>query len=342
LDLESLSSRFRLHSGQIVAAAATAQNLAAWRGEAMPTLEDLETASRRHSNQRLSNLARKITPNYKWADIVLPSDQLQVLREICDQVKHRARVYDEWGFDKKISLGKGLNIVFAGPSGTGKTMSAEIIGSELKMDIYKIDLSTVVSKYIGETEKNLDKIFSEARESNGILFFDEADSIFGKRSEVKDAHDRYANIETGYLLQKMEEYDGIVILATNLRKNLDEAFVRRMHFMLEYPFPQEEDRLEIWRRVFPKATTLGESADFQFMARQFKLSGGNIKNIALAAAFLAASDGLTIEMRHLIQATRREYQKLGKLCTETDFGPYYSWIRESKNPQPRDLLGLKA
>ncbi len=331
LDLEGLSSRFRLNSGQIVAAVATARNVAAWRGEPTPTLEDLEAACRRHSNQKLSALARKITPNYKWEDLVLPNDQFTMLRELCEQVKHRSLVYEKWGFDRKISLGKGLNVIFAGQSGTGKTMSAEVVGNELRMDVYKIDLSNVVSKYIGETEKNLERIFTEAGESNGILFFDEADSIFGKRSEVKDAHDRYANIETGYLLQKMEEYDGIVVLATNLRKNLDDAFVRRMHFVLEFPFPEEEDRFQIWSKVYPKYVPLGKTVDLRFMARQFKVAGGNIKNIALASAFLAASEGADsqVEMSHLIRATRREFQKMGKLCTESDFGPYFKLISNS-------------
>lgn len=343
LDLESLSSRFRLSSGQIVAAAATARHMAAWRGESAPTLTDLEDACRRHSNQRLSSLARKINPRYGWSDLVLPSDQFNMLREICEQVKHRSLVYEKWGFDQKISLGKGLNVIFAGPSGTGKTMSAEIMGSELRMDVYKIDLSNLVSKYIGETEKNLERIFTEAGESNAILFFDEADSIFGKRSEVKDAHDRYANIETGYLLQKMEEYDGIVILATNLRKNLDDAFIRRMHFIIEYPFPEEEDRFEIWRKVFPRDVPLDPGVDLRFLARQFKVAGGNIKNMALAAAFLAAGDNPppavpVVEMQHLIRATRREFQKMGKLCTQTDFGPYFYLINET---DPRNRVGSK-
>jgi SpoVK/Ycf46/Vps4 family AAA+-type ATPase len=335
LDLESLSSRFRLSSGQIVAAAATARNRAAWRGEPAPSLADLEAACRSHSNQRLNALARKITPCYRWGDLVLPADPFNMLREICEQVKHRSLVYEKWGFESKLSLGKGLNVIFAGPSGTGKTMSAEIIASELKMDLYKIDLSNVISKYIGETEKNLERIFTEAGESNAILFFDEADAIFGKRSEVKDAHDRYANIETGYLLQKMEEYEGIVILATNLRKNLDDAFVRRMHFVIEYPFPEEEDRFLIWKKVFPAAVPLNEDVDLRFMARQFKLAGGNIKNIALAAAFLAAGeDALTnqpeVKMEHLIRATRREFQKMGKLCTPTDFGPYFGLLKDAE------------
>ena len=334
LDLESLSSRFKLSRGQIVAAAATARSTAAWRGESVPTLADLEGACRRHSTTRLSNLARKIKPLFRWEDIVLPPDPARMLKEIVQQVRNRSLVYEKWGFDTKLSYGKGLNVIFAGPSGTGKTMSAEIIAGELKMDLYKIDLSNMVSKYIGETEKNLERIFNEAGESNAILFFDEADSIFGKRSEVKDAHDRYANIETGYLLQKMEEYDGIVILATNLRKNLDDAFIRRMHFMIEYPFPEEEDRFQIWQRSFPKAVPLGETVDLRFMARQFKIAGGNIKNICLTASFLAAGDmeeqqnEAAVEMVHLIKATRREFQKMGKLCTVNDFGKYYSLISD--------------
>ena len=185
---------------------------------------------------------------------MLPDDRLAQLRDVCAYVHHRARVYDDWGFDRKLSLGKGLNVLFAGPSGTGKTMAAEIIAGELGLDLYKIDLSTVVSKYIGETEKNLAKIFAEAETSNAILFFDEADALFGKRSEVRDAHDRYANVEISYLLQRMEEYEGVVILATNLRKNMDEAFVRRMHFTVEFPFPGEAERRRIWQGIWPAAT----------------------------------------------------------------------------------------
>ena len=184
-----------------------------------------------------------------------------------------------------MALGKGLNALFHGSSGTGKTMAAEVIANELKLDLYKIDLSSVVSKYIGETEKNLIKIFKEAETSNSILFFDEADALFGKRSEVKDAHDRYANIEVGYLLQKMEEYEGIVILATNLMKNMDDAFVRRMHFSVEFPFPDEEHRFRIWNTIFPEEAPKDENIDFEFLAKKFKIAGGNIKNIVLCAAF---------------------------------------------------------
>ncbi|MCB0028073.1 MAG: ATP-binding protein, partial [Anaerolineales bacterium] len=193
------------------------------------------------------------------------------------------------------------------------------MANELGLDLYKVDLSTLVSKYIGETEKNLDKIFSEAATSNAILFFDEADAIFGKRSEVKDAHDRYANIEVSYLLQRMETYDGVVILATNLRANLDEAFTRRLHFAIEFPFPEPVDRERIWRVTFPKKTPIGEDVDFKVLSQRFRLAGGNIKNIILAAAFLAAENENAVSMVHLLHAARREYQKMGRLIEESLF-----------------------
>jgi SpoVK/Ycf46/Vps4 family AAA+-type ATPase len=236
-------------------------------------------------------------------------------------------VYGDWGFDRKLSTGKGLNVLFAGPSGTGKTMAAEIIASELGLDLYKIDLAAIVSKYIGETEKNLDRIFREGQTSNAILFFDEADALFGKRSEVRDSHDRYANIEMAYLLQKMDEYEGAVILATNLRKNMDEAFARRMHFAVEFPIPEEADRYRIWQNIFPREAPLATENDLSFLARQFKITGGNIKNIALSAAFLAAQDGRCITMENIIWATKREYQKMGKLCTENDFAHYFELVK---------------
>jgi AAA+ superfamily predicted ATPase len=326
LDLEVLANRFRLSAGHILDAAATADQLAYWRDPSnrQVTPSDLYAACRLQSNRRLGALAQKITPHYKWGDIILPADRLRSLREICHAVTYRSRVYDDWGFDRKLSLGKGLNVLFAGPSGTGKTMAAEVIAAELGLDLYKIDLSTVVSKYIGETEKNLARIFTEAETSNAILFFDEADALFGKRSEVRDAHDRYANIEVGYLLQKMEEYEGVVILATNLRKNMDDAFVRRMHCTVEFPFPSERDRRRIWEAIWPDESPRSHDLDLAFMAHRFELSGGNIRNIALAAAFLAAADGGDITMAHLIQATWREYQKMGKVLMDGEFGAYAS------------------
>jgi SpoVK/Ycf46/Vps4 family AAA+-type ATPase len=329
IDLGALATKFRFTGGQIRGAVADARNRAlgqAGDGEQITT-NDLYRACRAQSNQRLTALARKIEPKFTWEDMVLPKEQMVQLREIASYVRYRHVVFGEWNFDRKVSLGRGLNILFAGPSGTGKTMSAEIIAGELSFDLYKIDLSTVVSKYIGETEKNLDRIFREAQDSNAILFFDEADAIFGKRSEVRDSHDRYANIEVAYLLQKMEEYEGIVILATNLRKNLDEAFARRMQFCIEFPLPDEADRHRIWQGMFPSEAPLSANADLGFMARQFKITGGNIKNIALGAAFLAASDGGVIATEHLIKATKREYQKIGRLCTEADFAPYFELVK---------------
>jgi ATP-dependent 26S proteasome regulatory subunit len=330
VDFGEVAGRFRLSGGQILDAAALANSLALWRDpqEGLVTAEDLYAACRRQSRHRLDTLARRILPRYHWDDIILPRDQMRQLREICSHVRHHHTVYGNWGFGRKLSLGKGLNVLFAGPSGTGKTMAAEVIATALGLDLYRIDLSAIVSKYIGETEKNLDRVFHEGKTSNAILFFDEADALFGKRSEVRDSHDRYANIEIAYLLQKMEEYDGLVILATNMRKNMDDAFARRMHFAVEFPVPDESDRCRIWQGVFPEEMPLAADADLGFMARQFKTSGGNIKNIALAAAFMAAEDGGRITTENLIRATRREYQKLGRLCTEGEFGRYFKLARD--------------
>ena len=320
VDLSSLASRFKLSLGKISQAAATARRLASVRcgAKSVITTRELQDASRLHSNQRLAVLARKIAPVHGWDDIVLPDDCMALLREICNHVKYRDRVYGDWGFGRKLALGKGLAVLFAGPSGTGKTMAAGIIAAELGLDLYKIDLSTVISKYIGETEKNLSRVFEEAETSNAILFFDEADALFGKRSEVRDSHDRYANVEVGYLLQRMEEYEGVAILATNLRKNMDDAFVRRLHFTVDFPFPDEEDRHRIWKGIWPQDTPLDATIDLELLASRYEIAGGNIKNIAVAAAFLAADEGEVVGMSHVIQATLREYQKTGKLLVEED------------------------
>lgn len=328
-DIDVLSDRFRLTAEQIDGAIAAACNQIRWakaaksqniaQSEVQPTLQELFAATRLQSGQDLTTLARKISPKHTWGSLVLPTDQLAQLREICNQVKYHHIVCEQWGFEETLSLGKSINVLFSGSSGTGKTMAAEVIANELQLDLYKIDLSQVVSKYIGETEKNLDRVFTAAENANAILLFDEADALFGKRSEVKDAHDRYANLEVAYLLQKMEEYEGITILTTNLRQNLDEAFTRRIRFIVEFPFPEVDYRLQIWQGIFPKQMPLKADVDLTVMAQQFKLAGGNIRNIALAAAYLAAEDGEGVGMKHLLQATKREFQKMGRLVNEDDF-----------------------
>jgi ATP-dependent 26S proteasome regulatory subunit len=322
-EIASLANKFRFTAGQIQETAGVARNLAIRRSPQHPELQfdDLLTACHQQSNRKLNALATRTVPHYRWADIVLPADRMRQLREICAAVEYRSIVYDQWGFDEKLSLGKGLNLLFAGPSGTGKTMAAEVIAHELGLELYRIDLSMVISKYIGETEKNLSRIFDEAATSNAVLFFDEADALFGKRSEVRDSHDRYANIEINYLLQKMEQYQGTVILATNLRKNMDDAFVRRIQFTIEFPFPGFEQRLAIWQRVWPAATPR-EPLDLEFLARRFEITGGNIRNIALSAAFLAAEEECSITMKHLIRATWQEHQKMGKVMMDHEFGEY--------------------
>jgi hypothetical protein len=317
VDVLRLASQFALDSSQIRDAAFSAQDAAVQRGEAI-THWDLVTAARIHSSPNLSGLAQKIEPRYDWEDIVLPPEQKIILREVIDTVRGRGIVMEEWGVGRKLKTSSGVAVLFAGPPGTGKTMSAEVIAKALGLDLYKIDLSTVVSKYIGETEKNLGRIFDEAQSSSAVLFFDEADSVFGKRSEVKDAHDRYANMEVSYLLQRMEQYDGITILATNLRANMDEAFTRRMQFIIDYPFPDETERLHIWRTLFPSDLPQGDDIDLELLATRFKLAGGNIRNVIASAAFLAASNGGVVTMAHLIHGTRREMQKMGRLISDMD------------------------
>jgi hypothetical protein len=316
-DLDRVAGQFRLVSGQIRDAMAMALDLAAEQNAPLET-GHLLAAARAQSSQMLNTLARKITPRYTPADIILPKDQVRLLGEIIDTIRARPLVLETWGVGQKLVSSSGVTILFAGPPGTGKTMAAEIIAAEIGLDLYKIDLSTVISKYIGETEKNLERIFVEADSSNAILFFDEADAIFGKRSEVRDSHDRYANVEISYLLQRMEAYNGVTILATNLRANLDEAFTRRLQFSVDFPFPEEADRLRIWQTLFPAGVPRDDDIDLVLLARRFRLAGGSIRNILVGAAYLAASDGGRVHMAHLLHSTRRELQKMGRLVGEED------------------------
>jgi SpoVK/Ycf46/Vps4 family AAA+-type ATPase len=232
-------------------------------------------------------------------------------------VAHRRQVLASWGFDRAMSQGKGITALFAGPPGTGKTMAAEVVARDLGLDLYKINLATIVSKYIGETEKNLERVFTAAADADAILLFDEADALFGKRSDVRDSHDRYANIEVAYLLQRMEQHDGVAILATNLRHHLDDAFTRRLQFVVDFPFPDDAERRRIWQVCFPAEAPRDADVDLDLLAHEFRLAGGNIRNIVLASAYRAAADGTAIRMAHLIHATRREHHKMGKVMPST-------------------------
>ncbi len=290
--------------------------------------QDLDAAVRRLASGHLDSLSVRIQPARTWDDLVLPQHQDQQLKELVSRYRHRGRVYDEWGYSPRPSM--GVVALFAGQSGTGKTLAAEVIAKELGLDLYKIDLSSVVSKYIGETEKNLERIFTAAGAANLVLFFDEADAIFGKRSEVSDAHDRYANIEVAYLLQRLELYDGLVVMATNLQGNIDQAFLRRIHVAVDFPMPEEEERRTIWLRSFPK-TAPSEELDFDFLAKQFKVTGGIIRNASLAAGFFAAEEGVPISMDLVMRGVEREFEKMGRLRSATDFGPYQPNGRASSN-----------
>jgi len=285
--------------------------------EAAPALAmALWDACRSQSRPRLEGLAQRIEPVANWDDLVLPEKQKQLLSQIAVHVRHRTRVYKSWGFASKGSRGLGISALFAGPSGTGKTMAGEVLANQLRLDLYRIDLSQVISKYIGETEKNLRRVFDAAEESAAILLFDEADALFGKRSEVKDSHDRYANIEVSYLLQRMEAYRGLAILTTNRRDALDTAFLRRIRFVIEFPFPEPAQRAEIWARAFPRQTPT-EGLRIDRLAR-LSAAGGNIQNIAMGAAFLAADAGEPVRMSHLLSAARTEFTKIERPLADSE------------------------
>lgn len=309
--LDDLSEQFRLSARMIFSTGSL------FASESAPLhSEDLWNACRSLARPKLENLAQRIVPSATWADLVLPESHEQILRQLAAQVRHRMKVYETWGFSAKGRRGLGVTALFSGPSGTGKTLAAEVLGSELGLDVYRIDLSAVVSKYIGETEKNLKQVFDAAEEGGVLLLFDEADALFGKRGEVREAHDRYANIEVGYLLQRMEAYQGLAILTTNLKSSMDKAFQRRLRFTVNFPFPDVKQREAIWSRVFPaKTPTVGvEPAKLS----QLNVAGGNIRNIALNAAFLAADSKGPVTMAHLLEAARLEAQKIERPITDSE------------------------
>jgi hypothetical protein len=309
--LALIVSQFNLSPTAIEAAAADARRQGDER-----VGDTLWDACRRQARPRMEDLAQRIEPVAGWEQLILPEQQLEVLRAIVAHVRQRARVYDDWGFARREARGLGISALFAGPSGTGKTLAAEVLANELRLDLYRVDLSQVVSKYIGETEKNLRRLFDAAEDGGAILQFDEADAIFGKRSDVRDSHDRYANIEVSYLLQRMEAYRGLAILTTNLKSALDPAFLRRIRFVAVFPFPDRAQRADIWRQIFPAETPV-ERLDSERLA-QLDVAGGNIRSIALNAAFLAADEGRPVGMAHMLRAARAEYAKLEKPLSDAE------------------------
>ncbi|HYN93723.1 MAG TPA: ATP-binding protein, partial [Pilimelia sp.] len=306
-------------------AAEAARALAAAEGGPVDETH-LRAGARGQNAAGLERLARRITPEVGWADLVLPDPVVGLLREVAGRARHRQRVLADWRMRPGGGRGRGVTALFAGDSGTGKTMSAEVVAGSLGLDLYAVDLASVVDKYIGETEKNLERIFSEAADVNAVLLFDEADAIFGKRSEVRDAHDRYANIESAYLLQRMESFDGLAILATNLRANLDEAFTRRLDVVVDFPLPDEAGRRALWDGCLGPALPRAADLDLGFLARVFKLAGGHIRSAAITAAYLAADTGGPVGMAELVGAVGREYRKLGRLTLESEFGEYLDLI----------------
>jgi SpoVK/Ycf46/Vps4 family AAA+-type ATPase len=301
-------------------AATIAQVARDWQHSVQPSAATLWQATRKAARRSLDGLADRIDARATWADLVLPDATLLALRTMAAQVRQRHRVLHDWGFAQRSARGLGLGALFAGGSGTGKTMAAEVLANELQLDLVRIDLAALVSKYIGETEKNLSRVFAAAEASGAILLFDEADALFGKRSEVRDSHDRYANLEVSYLLQRIESWRGLAILTSNMRHAIDSAFLRRLRFIVNFPFPDDAARAQIWQRAFPPAAPQ-EGLDMAKLAR-LSLSGGHIRNVALNAAFLAADEARAIGMRHMRMAAEAEFAKIEKPLPAGDVGDW--------------------
>jgi hypothetical protein len=328
----AITAQYRLGAGQI-RQAADAAVLAARLGNRALSEADVRMGARQQNAARLERLAHRIEPRVAWDDLVLPPVVLTGLRGLAARARHRELVLGEWKMRPGGGRGTGITALFAGESGTGKTMSAEVIATDLGLDLYVVNLATVVDKYVGETEKNLDRIFLEADNVNGVLLFDEADALFGQRSEVRDSHDRYANIEVAYLLQRMETFDGLAVLATNLRSNIDEAFTRRLDTIVDFPMPDAAQRLTLWDQCLAPLAR-GEALDLEYCARAFELSGGNIRSIAVTIAYQSAAGGRPVTMFDVVRAVGEEYRKLGRLCLEAEFGPYFPLLRAEPGGDP--------
>lgn len=325
VSIGNMANKFQLTRGKIKRILENAEKKRQQRNEKVISSELITGECYEVIEQNMGNKAIKVPAVYHMDDLILPPKQKQQLADACNQVKYKHKVYEEWGFQKKISYGKGVSMAFIGPPGTGKTMAAQVIARELGMELYKVELSGVVSKYVGETEKNLDEIFEQAKKSQVILFFDEADALFSKRSEGKETTDKYSNMEAAFLLQKMEAYDGITVLATNLFHHFDEAFKRRLKIIVEFSMPNENDRKRLWQAMIPDKMRIGE-IDFDYLARQFELSGSNIRNILLHSAFLAAAKDKPVDMEEIIPAIKNEYAKNGKILLKEDVSEYYMFL----------------
>jgi hypothetical protein len=331
-DAGGATEQFLLRPEQVARAARAAVQQALVTGGPV-TARHLQAGARGENGSALQQLARRIEPAVGWDDLILPAATKTALQEVALRARHRERVLGDWRMRPGGGRGMGVAALFAGDSGTGKTMSAEVVAGALGLDLYVVDLATVVDKYIGETEKNLERIFTAAAGVNGVLLFDEADAVFGKRSEVRDAHDRYANVESAYLLQRMESFDGLALLATNLRANIDEAFTRRLDVLVDFPLPDADHRLALWDTCLAPALVRADDVDLPFLAKAFELAGGAIRSAAVTAAYLAADEasrggtpGDVVTMTHLVMAVQREYRKLGRLCLEQEFGPYFGLL----------------
>jgi len=327
VDVEAATGQFRLRPEQVARAAASAVAQGRMEPDGRVTAAHLRAGARAENGSALDGLARRVEPEVGWDDLVLPAPVLVALKEVALRARHRERVLGDWSMRPGGGRGHGVAALFAGDSGTGKSMSAEVVACELGLDLYVVDLATVVDKYIGETEKNLERIFTAASEINGVLLFDEADAVFGRRSEVRDAHDRYANIESAYLLQRMETFDGLAILATNLRANIDEAFTRRLDVLVDFPLPDPGHRRALWDRCLGRRLPRSAEVDLDFVAHAFELAGGAIRSAAVTAAYLAAEDGGVATMSHVVTAVEHEYRKLGRLCLPSEFGRFWSLLQ---------------
>ncbi|MBD8079676.1 ATP-binding protein [Cellulosimicrobium arenosum] len=326
VDLDDVTAAFRLRPEQVVRAARAAGAQAVLRPDGRVSADDVRRGARAENGGALDRLARRVEPAVGWDDLVLAGPALRALREVSQRARYRDRVLGDWAMRPGGARGRGVAALFAGGSGTGKTMSAEVVAHDLGLELYVVDLAAVVDKYVGETEKNLERIFTGAAGVNAVLLFDEADAVFGKRTGVQDAHDRYANIESAYLLQRMETFDGLVILSTNLRANIDEAFTRRLDVVVDFPVPDDDARRLLWDRCLGTVVPRADDLDLDFCAKAFELAGGGIRSAAVSAAYLAAADAGVVEMRHLVTAVHREYRKLGRLTQPGEFGPYWELV----------------